>query len=149
MMVEGNCHCGFITYEAQIDPETAGICHCTDCQTLTGSAFRTFVLSNEGGFRLLSGQPKAYIKVGESGAKRGQTFCPACGSPIYSTSDGADPKIYSLRTGTMRQRNELLPRAQIWTRSAQPWLGVLSTDIPGQEKQGDLASALNPRRHRS
>jgi hypothetical protein len=139
MVVEGSCHCGFITYEAQIEPETAGV-----CQSLTGSAFRTFVLSIEGGFRLLSGQPKAYTKVGESGAKGVQTFCPECGSPIYSTSDGNDPKIYSLRTGTIRQRSELVPRAQIWTRSAQPWLGVLS-DIPGQAKQGDLASALNPR----
>ena len=149
MMVEGGCHCGLITYEAYIDPETVCICHCTDCQRLTGTAFRTFVLTMEGGFKLLSGQLKSYIRVGESGARRVQTFCPECGSPIYSTSDGDDPKIYSLRTGTMRQRNELLPRAQIWTRSAQPWLGVLSTDIPGQEKQGDLASALNPRRHRS
>ena len=146
MNVEGGCHCGFITYEAQVDPETAGICHCTDCQALTGTAFRTFVLSTEGGFKLHSGQPKAYIRVGESGARRVQAFCPECGSPIYSTSDGEGPKIYSLRIGTIRQRYELPPRGQIWNRSAQPWLGTLS-DIPRQEKQGDLALSLNPKGH--
>jgi len=32
MRIDGRCHCGFITYEAEIDPEMALICHCTDCQ---------------------------------------------------------------------------------------------------------------------
>jgi hypothetical protein len=40
MTIDGGCHCGAIAYEATIDPETVGICHCTDCQTLTSSAFR-------------------------------------------------------------------------------------------------------------
>lgn len=35
MKVEGSCHCGQITFEAQIDPEAVRICHCTDCQTLS------------------------------------------------------------------------------------------------------------------
>ena len=40
MKVEGKCHCGEITFEAEIDPEAARICHCTDCQILTGAAYR-------------------------------------------------------------------------------------------------------------
>ena len=40
MKIEGGCHCGNITYRAEVDPNTVGICHCTDCQTLTGSAYR-------------------------------------------------------------------------------------------------------------
>ena len=42
MKIDGGCHCGYITYEATIDSEQIGICHCTDCQTLSGSAFRTW-----------------------------------------------------------------------------------------------------------
>jgi len=41
MKIDGGCHCGFITYEANADPDRTTICHCEDCQTLTGSAFRT------------------------------------------------------------------------------------------------------------
>ena len=127
MRIDGRCHCGFITYEADIDPEKVIICHCTDCQTLTGSAFRTAALTREGGFRLLSGELKTYVKTGESGHRRAQTFCPECGSPIHSTAEGDGPKVYSIRVGTTRQRYELVPRAQIWCRSAQPWLSELGS----------------------
>ena len=49
MKIDGGCHCGYITYSAEIDPEDVGICHCTDCQTLTGTAFRTSVRATQGG----------------------------------------------------------------------------------------------------
>jgi len=130
--IDGQCHCGFITYEAEIDPEKVMICHCTDCQSLSGSAFRTVALTREGGFRVLSGAVKTYVKVAESGAGRPQGFCPECGSPIYSTSEGDEPKVYSIRLGTSRQRRELVPKLQIWCRSAQPWLGTVA-DIPKVE----------------
>ena len=41
MKIDGGCHCGYIAYEAEVDPDKVRICHCTDCQTLSGSAFRT------------------------------------------------------------------------------------------------------------
>ena len=70
MKIDGGCHCGAITYEAEVDPDKAGICHCTDCQILSGTAFRTLVPIPEDAFTLLSGQPKTYIKTGDSGAQR-------------------------------------------------------------------------------
>ena len=45
MKIDGHCHCGQITFEAEVDPMTLTICHCTDCQTLTGSAFRINILA--------------------------------------------------------------------------------------------------------
>ena len=134
MKIDGGCHCGYITYEAEIDPGKVGICHCTDCQTLSGSAFRTIVPAPEDAFTLLSGEPKIYVKTGESGAKREQTFCPQCGSPIYATSVGAGPKVFNIRLGTARQRDRLPPRKQIWFRSAQHWLSDLGA-VPKIEKQ--------------
>jgi hypothetical protein len=41
MNIDGRCHCGYITFEADADPDKAWICHCTDCQSFSGSAFRT------------------------------------------------------------------------------------------------------------
>ena len=122
MKIDGGCHCGAITYEAEIDPDEVFICHCTDCQRISGSAFRTIVPAPEETFKFLTGEPRIYVKTGDSGNERPQAFCPNCGSPIYSTSAGEGPKIFGIRVGTVRQRDQLRPKAQIWCRSAQDWI---------------------------
>jgi hypothetical protein len=122
MKIDGRCHCGYITYEADIDPEKILICHCTDCQTFAGSAFRVVAYTREDAFRLLSGELKIYLKTGESGNRRPQSFCPECGTPIYGTAVGSGAKVYSIRVGSIRQRDQLTPHVQVWSRSAQPWL---------------------------
>ncbi len=40
MQINGACLCGDITWQATIDPKLVGVCHCTDCQTVGGSAFQ-------------------------------------------------------------------------------------------------------------
>ena len=140
MKIDGQCHCGHVRYEAEIDPERVLICNCTDCQSLSGSAFRTVAQTRSGGFRLIAGEPRIYRKVSEAGAIRLQAFCPECGSPIYSTGEGEEPKVYSLRAGTIRQRAELVPRFQIWSRSALGWLSGLA-EIPAVATQPEPAPA--------
>jgi len=133
MWIDGACHCGLITFEADIDPEKVRVCHCTDCQTLSGSAFRVVVPVPADKFSL-SGEPTVYLKTAESGTRRAQAFCPRCGSGIYATTADTPPTHYSLRVGTIRQQNELPPKVQIWTRSAQPWVEAVAS-LPGVEKQ--------------
>jgi hypothetical protein len=124
MKIDGGCHCGSITYEAEVSPDEVYVCHCTDCQAISGTAFRWAVPVPEAAFKLLTGKPKAYVKVCESGATNHQLFCPECASPIYSTSSGVGPKVFNLRLGTARQRAELKPKMQYWCRSAQGWTTV-------------------------
>ena len=76
MKVTGGCHCGHILYEAEVDPATVRVCHCTDCQKLTGTAFRTNIASLPGTFKLKSGAPKIYIKTAESGNRRAHGLAP-------------------------------------------------------------------------
>ena len=133
MKVEGACHCGQITFEAEIDPGTVRICHCTDCQTLTGSAFRVTAEAPAGSFVLRSGSPKIYIKTAESGNKRAQAFCPNCGTPIYAANPH-EPRSYGIRVGTLKQRAELRPARQIWYRSALSWV-TDTRALPHAERQ--------------
>jgi hypothetical protein len=125
MKIDGGCHCGNITYTAEIDPENVGICHCTDCQTLSGTAFRTSVRAKKEAFSL-RGTPKIYVKTAESGAKRAQAFCPECGTPIYSAAP-SDPQDFNIRVGTARQRAVLRPQSQGWCRSALGWITELDS----------------------
>src|SRR6516162_1973604 len=83
------------------------------------------IAPHENAFRLLSGEPKIYVKTGESGTKRVQSFCPECGTPIYSSTIGDGPKVYGVRVGTSRQRDQLVPKTQLWCRSSQRWLANL------------------------
>ena len=128
MKIDGGCHCGRIRYEAVIDPAKVAICHCTDCQTLSGSAYRTVVPAPAADFKLLAGKPKVYVKTADSGNKRQQTFCPECGTPIYSAALTETPAYY-LRVGSIRQRAELPAKSQVWCRSALGWTQELK-DLP-------------------
>lgn len=128
MHVDGSCHCGRIAYEADVSPAHVVVCHCSDCQALSGTAFRVVVATKPGTFRLTRGEPKTYVKFGASGNPREQTFCGECGSPIYSAPPGPHPKVVSLRVGTLKQRSDLVPSHQFWCRSALPWLPQLCTE---------------------
>ncbi|GAA0546542.1 hypothetical protein FHS83_000766 [Rhizomicrobium palustre] len=119
MHVTGHCYCRKITFEAEADPATATVCHCTDCQEITGSPYR--VVARATVFKILTGTPKVWIKTAESGNKRAHAFCPDCGSPIYAGAPDGNLDVVTLRTGTLDQRRELEPKKQIWTRSALPW----------------------------
>jgi hypothetical protein len=134
MKVQGSCHCGQITYEAEVDPARVGLCNCTDCQMLTGSAFRVSVPAPRESFRLLSGQPKEYVKTADSGAKRAHAFCPNCGTPVYAKAAIGETPAYSLRVGCLKQKAQLPPQRRIWCKSALEWSQNVS-GILGQERQ--------------
>ena len=123
MKIQGGCHCGKVSYEAEADPGKAGICHCTDCQTGTGSAFRVSVPIPGHVFKM-KGTPKNYLKTtADSGNPRAQAFCGKCGSPLYSTTPGEGRQaMYIVRVGILKQRDQLEPKRQIWWRSARPWV---------------------------
>jgi hypothetical protein len=133
MKVNGRCHCGAIRYEADVDPARVTICHCTDCQALTGTAYRVSVSAAREAFVLRSGSPTTYVKTADSGAPRAQVFCGRCGSPLYTYEVG-DERRYGLRVGCIAERRELVPRRQIWCRSALDWAANLEA-LPRHERE--------------
>ena len=125
MDVNGACHCGDIAFEARIDPRWVGICHCTDCQIFSGSAFRTSVLVPGDEFRLTRGTPANYEKTAQSGALRNLAFCKRCGTHLYGMSTGPGGSRYSVRVGVLAQRAEIAPAVQVWCQSELSWLPEL------------------------
>ena len=126
MKIDGACHCGNITFEAEVESEQVLICHCTDCQTLSGSAYRTVAPVITDSFKLLGGTLKAYIKTADDGTPRVQAFCPECGTPVYSGPAHGDSGMLGLRVGAITQRDQLPPRRQYYCRSAQDWVQNLA-----------------------
>lgn len=134
MKVTGRCHCGKISFAAEIDPAQGRVCHCTDCQQMSGSAFRYNVSTLPGTFAVTSGAPKTYVKTADSGNRRAQVFCADCGTHLWASDAVDNPQTVGLRVGTLDQRTELHPSRQIWVRSALPWAMDL-TGLPGAERQ--------------
>lgn len=125
MKVDGNCLCGHVTYEAEIDPEKVIICHCTDCQTNSGTAYGVVVGIVDEKFPLLSGALKIFEKIADSGTLPALAFCPECGTRIHAETVGEGSSFFGLRVGTVRQRDRLKPSLQVWCGSAQDWVGDL------------------------
>lgn len=134
MKVDGHCLCGAIAYEAEVTPGSITVCHCLDCQVQSGTAFRANIPAPAEGFRLLRGTPRTWVKTAASGARRLLAFCGDCGTPLYACAEVA-PTAYSLRTGTIVQRQQLgAPMRQIWTGRCLDW-AMPAGDMPRFEGQ--------------
>ena len=141
MQIDGACHCGRIRFSADIHPSRVMVCHCEDCQVLSGAPFRAVVAAPIETF-VLHGEPKHYVKVAASGNRRAQVFCPDCATPLFAAAP-ENPTSVIIRLGCVRQRAQLMPAAQIWQRSSLPWLPALS-GIPGSPEQQAFLPAQPP-----
>ena len=118
MQITGRCHCGSISFAAEIDPTQVLLCHCTDCQVLSGAPFRAIVSAPMASF-VLRGSPRCYLKTAASGNRRAQVFCPCCGTPLYASA-AENPSTVVIRLGCVDQRALLKPSSQVWQQSALP-----------------------------
>ena len=134
MQITGSCLCEDIKWEAEIDPSLVGVCHCTDCQILGGSAFQFAARVERKHFHLLSGELKTYVKTAESGNPRAMSFCGTCATMIHGGNTD-DTGLLSLRLGGCEQKHALTPRFQIWCQSGFDWVEI-ETDVKLQDQGG-------------
>src|ERR1051326_4983683 len=81
MEIKGGCLCGAVRYNAHVEPEFVGVCHCRDCQKFTGSAFGTLVGLPQSALEI-QGELKSYSKLGDSGKPIIRLFFPSAGRPL-------------------------------------------------------------------
>ena len=129
MKITGGCFCRAINYEADVDPEMVAICHCTDCQINSGTAYGVVINVIDHNFSLLKGQLSFFQKIADSGARRDLAFCSTCGTRIFSKPRDGLEGFFGLRLGTVDQRENLTPKRQIFSKSALSWVSDL-TSIP-------------------
>lgn len=120
MHIDGACLCGAIRYRGRVDPDRIGICNCTDCQVNSGSAFG--VVAHLLAFELTTGTLKTYEKIAEGGNRRTLAFCGDCGTRIYAKNADGSEGTWGLRVGSCNQRNEMMPKFQVWCDSRIPWV---------------------------
>ena len=136
--LEGGCTCGEVRYRLRSAPMFVHCCHCTSCQTETGSAFAINALIEVDRVELLAGGPEAVPTASESG--KGQTIwrCPTCRVALWSNYAGAGPRIHFVRVGTFDNPAACPPDVHIYTRSKLPWVR-LPDGVPAVEAYYDAA----------
>jgi hypothetical protein len=117
-------------------PMIVHCCHCTSCQTETGTAFALNALVEAERVELLAGEPELVVTPSESG--KGQTIwrCPDCRVALWSTYGGAGEAIRFVRVGTLDAPAECPPDIHIYTRSKLPWV-LLPEGTPAVEAYYD------------
>ena len=123
MKLTGQCFCGDLHYEAEIDPAKVGICHCRDCQIFSGSAFRMVGAVPVDSFRITAGEPSYFEKVADSGGIRRMAFCGRCGTHVAALpgKDSGTPFV-SVRLSSTDQFDQLRANFELFCDSRVDWL---------------------------
>jgi hypothetical protein len=119
--VEGGCACDRVRYQLKAAPRNVYLCHCTDCQTITSTAFCEASFIAPDNLEITRGQDELMVwqRIHTTSGKRpNQYSCRHCGVRIYSQSR---PEVVTLRVGTLDDTSWLKPAGSIWMKSAQSW----------------------------
>ena len=136
MSREGGCACAAVRYQLNREPMFVNCCHCTSCQTQTGSAFVINALIESDQVETLRGSPEPVMTPSESG--RGQQIwrCPECKVALWSNYGGSTDILRFVRVGTLDAPGEMPPDIHIYARSKLPWVR-LPEDAPATEEYYD------------
>jgi hypothetical protein len=122
-ILTGGCQCGSVRYEIAAEPVTCYVCHCTECQHQSASAFGISLSVPRAALRFVKGRPKEWRRVSESGREIMCLFCGHCGTRL-AHNPARDAAISNLKAGTLDDTAWLRPVAHLWTRSKQPWVQI-------------------------
>ncbi len=119
----GGCQCGALRYVARPSVKFRSYaCHCTDCQSQTGSAFALHVWLLAAELEVV-GECHEGRQSKPDGARLSVFGCPHCLSRIYSVNSSR-PQVITLRIGTRDDSARFTPDFHIWVRSKQPWINL-------------------------
>jgi len=128
----GACQCRNVRYEIGREPLTVYVCHCTECQRQSASAFSLSMIVLREAVAVVAGEPKEWQRRTDSGRMVSCVLCGDCGVRLYHNPQG-NRAITIVKPGTLDDTTWLHPVGHIWTRSAQRWF-----DIPADTVNYDV-----------
>ncbi len=142
---EGGCACKAIRYRLTEDPLGLHVCHCTDCQTITGTAFILSMPTSRRSLELTRGE-QAWTGVEKAAGTEINRICVRCSTRLWSEA-GRD--LVVLRPGTLDDTSWLTPVALIWTISKQPWVEIPAGVLQYEKNVDDYAEVTRAWKRRA
>ena len=140
MSLEGRCACGNVRYRMTDVPMIVHCCHCTWCQTETGSAFVINAVIERNCLEV-EGEPETIMTPSASGKGQEIVRCPRCRVALWSHYGGAGHKAAFVRVGTLDTPGKVPPDVHIYTSTKLPWV-VLPEGVPAYEEFYPDAGAI-------
>jgi len=122
------CACGSIQFEFDTDPTFVAVCHCLDCKKASGGEAATWFGVPEDDFTLLSGAPKAFHHIADSGKGLDRNFCPDCGSRLYTSNLESFPGLVFVQLGSLDNLESVEPNLEMYVKRRLKWVTPL--DLP-------------------
>jgi len=134
--IKGGCQCGAVRYELTGPPLVFYLCHCTECQKQSSSAFGLSMRVRHKDLAI-SGQLNTYSRPGTLSDRLDCEFCPICGTRLFHRrSDYADN--LNIKAGSLDEPGWLKPAGHIWTKSKQGWFEILPGELSYQGQPATL-----------
>lgn len=119
MPVTGGCLCQAVRYSISAEPIVVRECWCRVCQYLGAGSSAVNVCFPCAAVRV-EGTLTDYRSVADSGTVMHRSFCPTCGTPVFSAAESR-PHLVFVRAGTLDDPQQVRPAMAIWTASAPRW----------------------------
>ncbi len=126
------CACGAVTFEFDTDPDFIAVCHCLDCKKASGAEAATWFGVPEDDFTLLSGAPKTFHSIADSGKGLDRNFCTECGARLYTSNLESFPGLVFVQLGSLDHPEMITPRLEMFIKRRAAWAKPL--DMPQFEE---------------
>ena len=107
---QGGCLCGAIRYQSESKPSRMVASDCRHCQKHAGTAIAISVGIPERTLRVRGLMPSVYEDIRSSGSVILRSFCPECGTPLFTEND-SEPTMIFINAATLDDDSWVQPQA--------------------------------------
>lgn len=118
-MITGRCLCGAARYHSPGPALFSVICHCRDCQRVSGTGGVPVLGVAKASFAS-SGPIKQSVTPGGSGQPAVRNFCIECGSLLFGTPQVA-PELVTIYAGSLDDASLFQPSDALFVGVRPPW----------------------------
>ena len=125
--IAGGCLCGDIRFEVAAEPAFQLLCHCTDCQTVSGAAAYAAYVVPLDSLSVSQGDPAHFDVTAASGRTNSRHFCTNCGTRVWAVL--AEMGMASVNGLALDDRGHFQPTSNHMPDSAPNWCQLSA--LPG------------------